>query len=204
MDVAIERWTPYFMLSIGDSALRARFTAFGVTARFTARPGCMARRTPRGTSSLEKKPTLFTPEDPLADQMVRPAGSDTKLATLRQSVLAAGPRGFITAHTTLYGKLTDRSTSSSFIPANCVQFRSSYSPPSVVLQGNSAAMDFPRMRGDVRATAPASRKSADRPDLVDFASRSNDRRPAWVAFTRASADAAPGLSWLRLGPGWRS
>jgi hypothetical protein len=96
------------MLSIGDSALRARFTAFGVTARFTARPGCIARRTPRGTSSLEKKPTLFTPVDPLAHQMVRPAGSAAKLTILQQSVLATGSAWFHHSHTTPYGKGTDR------------------------------------------------------------------------------------------------
>lgn len=45
------------MLSIGDIALRARFTAFGVTARLTALPGWAARRTLRGIRSLEKKPT---------------------------------------------------------------------------------------------------------------------------------------------------
>jgi hypothetical protein len=38
----------------------AFFTALGVTTRFTARPGCIARRTPRGTSNLEKKP-IATP-----------------------------------------------------------------------------------------------------------------------------------------------
>jgi hypothetical protein len=45
------------MLSIGLSARRARFTAFGVIARLTALPGCTARRTLRGIRSLEKKPT---------------------------------------------------------------------------------------------------------------------------------------------------
>jgi hypothetical protein len=45
------------MLSMGDIALRACFTAFGVTARLTALPGCTARRTLRGIKSLEKKPT---------------------------------------------------------------------------------------------------------------------------------------------------
>jgi hypothetical protein len=45
------------MLSMGDIALRARFTAFGVTARLMALPGWAARRTLRGIKSLEKKPT---------------------------------------------------------------------------------------------------------------------------------------------------
>jgi hypothetical protein len=120
MDVAIERSTPYFMLSIGDSALRARFTAFGVTARFTPRPGCIARRTPRGTSNLEKKPTLFTPEDPLAHQKVRPAGSAAKLTILKQSVLATGVWWFHHSHTKLIRSCTGSARTvpqvQSFIP----------------------------------------------------------------------------------------
>jgi hypothetical protein len=56
-DIAIERSTEYWKLSIGLRALRARFTAFGVTARMTALPGWTARRTLRGISSLEKNPT---------------------------------------------------------------------------------------------------------------------------------------------------
>lgn len=60
-DVAIERSTEYFVLSIGCIARRAFFTAFGVTARFTARPGCMARRTLRGTKSRVKKPITNHP-----------------------------------------------------------------------------------------------------------------------------------------------
>jgi hypothetical protein len=47
----------YTALSRGCSARLAFLTVLGVTARFTARPGCMARRMLRGTSSLEKKPT---------------------------------------------------------------------------------------------------------------------------------------------------
>src|SRR5215472_14775648 len=41
---------------MGLSARLALLMVFGVTARFTARPGCTARRTLRGMSSLEKKP----------------------------------------------------------------------------------------------------------------------------------------------------
>jgi hypothetical protein len=47
----------YTALSIGCKARLALLTTLGVTARFTARPGCMARRTLRGTNNLEKKPT---------------------------------------------------------------------------------------------------------------------------------------------------
>jgi len=57
MAVAAERWMEYTALSIGCKARLALLTALGVTARFTARPGCIARRTLRGTSNLEKKPT---------------------------------------------------------------------------------------------------------------------------------------------------
>jgi hypothetical protein len=39
-------------------ARRAFLIGLGVTARFTARPGCAARRTLRGMNNLEKKPTL--------------------------------------------------------------------------------------------------------------------------------------------------
>jgi hypothetical protein len=59
--VATERCIEYTALSIGCNERRALLTALGVTARFTARPGCMARRTVRGTNSLEKKPTLTPP-----------------------------------------------------------------------------------------------------------------------------------------------
>jgi hypothetical protein len=57
MAVAAERSMEYTAMSIGCKARLALLTALGVTARFTARPGCMARRTLRGTSNLEKKPT---------------------------------------------------------------------------------------------------------------------------------------------------
>ena len=57
MAVAAERCIEYMALSTGCRALLAFLTAFGVTARFTARPGCIARRTFRGTNNLEKKPT---------------------------------------------------------------------------------------------------------------------------------------------------
>jgi hypothetical protein len=56
--VAAERCMEYTALSIGCNARLALLTALGVTARLTARPGCMARRTLRG-SNLEKKPTLY-------------------------------------------------------------------------------------------------------------------------------------------------
>jgi hypothetical protein len=57
MAVAAERCTEYIALSIGCRALLAFWTTFGVIARFTARPGCTARRTLRGMNNLEKKPT---------------------------------------------------------------------------------------------------------------------------------------------------
>ena len=60
-DVAIERSMEYFVLSIGCIARRAFFTTFGLTARFTARPGCTARRTLRGTRSLVKNPIANHP-----------------------------------------------------------------------------------------------------------------------------------------------
>lgn len=58
MLVATDRCIEYTALSIGCIARLALLTALGVTARLTARPGCMARRTLRGTSNLEKKPTM--------------------------------------------------------------------------------------------------------------------------------------------------
>lgn len=45
------------MLSTGCIARRICLIGFGVTARLTARPGCIARRTPRGTNKRERKPT---------------------------------------------------------------------------------------------------------------------------------------------------
>jgi hypothetical protein len=68
MAVAAERCMEYTALSIGCKARLALFTALGVTARFTARPGCMARRTLRGTNNLEKKPT----RNPQKDEMAPP------------------------------------------------------------------------------------------------------------------------------------
>jgi len=59
MVVAAERCTEYTALSIGCKARLAFLTALGVTARFTVRPGCTARRTLRGTNSLEKKPIFY-------------------------------------------------------------------------------------------------------------------------------------------------
>lgn len=44
------------MLSTGCSACLAFLTTFGVAARFTVRTGCIARRTPRGTSSRDRNP----------------------------------------------------------------------------------------------------------------------------------------------------
>src|SRR5487761_1128029 len=58
MLVAADRCREYTALSSGCRARLAFLIAFGVTARLTARPGCMARRTLRGTSSREKKPTF--------------------------------------------------------------------------------------------------------------------------------------------------
>ena len=63
MVVATDRWTEYLALSTGCNARRAFLTALGVTARFTARPGCTARRMLRGTSNREKKPTMTTPDN---------------------------------------------------------------------------------------------------------------------------------------------
>ena len=64
MLVATERCIEYTALSIGCKARRAFLTGMGVMARFTARPGCMARRTLRGTNNLEKKPTSDPPHGP--------------------------------------------------------------------------------------------------------------------------------------------
>jgi hypothetical protein len=59
----IERSTEYWRLSIGCIARRALLMAFGVIARFTARPGCTARRTLRGTRSPVRKP-MRSPSKP--------------------------------------------------------------------------------------------------------------------------------------------
>ena len=56
----------YTALSTGCKARLALLTALGVTARFTARPGCMARRTLRGTNNLEKNPTRTPKNDETA------------------------------------------------------------------------------------------------------------------------------------------
>ncbi len=53
-----DRSTPYTALLNGCIARRARFTDLGVTALFTARAGCIARRTPRGMNIRENKPTV--------------------------------------------------------------------------------------------------------------------------------------------------
>jgi hypothetical protein len=78
MAVAAERCIEYTALSTGCRALLAFLTAFGVTARFTARPGCTARRTLRGTNNLEKKPTRppdFKTGFPLAHYACRKLGA---------------------------------------------------------------------------------------------------------------------------------
>lgn len=62
--VATERCIEYTALSTGCKARRAFLIGLGVMTRFTARPGCVARRTLRGTSNLEKKPTS-APSDPI-------------------------------------------------------------------------------------------------------------------------------------------
>ena len=54
-------------LSIGCSARLARLIDFGVTARFTARPGWVALRTDRGTSILVKKPIARSIGAPLIE-----------------------------------------------------------------------------------------------------------------------------------------
>ncbi len=51
-----DRCTPYTALSTGCIARRALLITFGVTARFTPRTGCIARRTERGTNKRLKKP----------------------------------------------------------------------------------------------------------------------------------------------------
>ena len=56
MPVATERCTEYTALSMGCIARLAFLTTLGVTVRLTARPGCIARRTLRGTSNLEMNP----------------------------------------------------------------------------------------------------------------------------------------------------
>ena len=61
MAVAAERCSEYTALSIGCRARLTFLTILGVIARFTARPGCMARRTLRGMNNLERKPTLDAP-----------------------------------------------------------------------------------------------------------------------------------------------
>jgi hypothetical protein len=63
----LARGTEYAALSMGCTARLAFLTTFGVTARLTARPGWIARRTLRGMNNLEKKPTL--------DSLVRVADS---------------------------------------------------------------------------------------------------------------------------------
>jgi hypothetical protein len=47
----------YTALSTGCSARLALLMTFGVTARLTARPGCIARRIPRGTNKRDRNPT---------------------------------------------------------------------------------------------------------------------------------------------------
>jgi hypothetical protein len=46
----------------------AFFTTLGVTARLTARPGCIARRTLRGTSNLEKNPISTPHREPALER----------------------------------------------------------------------------------------------------------------------------------------
>jgi hypothetical protein len=52
-----DRVTAYAALSSGCRARLAFLTTFGVTARFTARAGCIARRIPRGTNNRDRNPT---------------------------------------------------------------------------------------------------------------------------------------------------
>ena len=61
------------MLLIGCIARRTRLTDFGVTARLTARPGCTARRTARGTNMREKNPMagMFVANPRLVNATVR-------------------------------------------------------------------------------------------------------------------------------------
>ena len=66
MTVAAERSMEYTALSIGCKARLALLITLGVTARFTARPGCIARRTLRGTNNLDKKPTRNPRKDATA------------------------------------------------------------------------------------------------------------------------------------------
>ncbi len=96
MVVATERCTEYLALSTGCNARRAFLTALGVTARFTARPGCMARRALRGTSNREKKP-MTTIQDskrswceatPAHGCRARRTGSRATFATARRQMSA--------------------------------------------------------------------------------------------------------------------
>jgi hypothetical protein len=74
MLVARDRCTEYTALSMGCMARLAFLTTLGVTARLTARPGCIARRTLRGTSNLEKKPNpTFLRREPVRRTLRLPA-----------------------------------------------------------------------------------------------------------------------------------
>ncbi len=86
-----DRSTPYTALLNGCIARRARFTDLGVTALFTARAGCIARRTPRGMNIRENKPTV---------QMVAARVIGVKLACSPRHPPSTG-------HRSPYGDVTD-------------------------------------------------------------------------------------------------
>lgn len=71
--VATDFSIEYLALSIGLTARRARLITFGVMARFTVLAGCIARRTPLGTSSLDRNPISLRFHG-LAQQVIRPGG----------------------------------------------------------------------------------------------------------------------------------
>ena len=76
MFVAAERCTEYTALSIGYKARLAFLTALGVTARFTARPGCTARRnTPRNEQSREETHLLPPGNETSCPERVLPCAS---------------------------------------------------------------------------------------------------------------------------------
>ena len=80
MLVATERCTEYTALSMGCIARLALLTTLGVTARLTARPGCIARRTLRGTSNLEKKPNPTPRREPARRTLRLSEGAPEQMA----------------------------------------------------------------------------------------------------------------------------
>jgi len=92
----------YTAFSIGCKARLALLTALGVTARFTARLGCMARQTLRGTSSLEKAfPRLSTQKVNAMDRPGPAVRTRTEHSDMGEHALAhaaiSGPYNFASA-----------------------------------------------------------------------------------------------------------